>query len=216
MAERNDSDDSFVDAATLIELYFELEDPDERDAVFDKLAAIRVPIVDDFLRAMMEEDEDEYARAAAAAELARRGDQAGLAFLEANLNDPDDFFLFEHAVRTLAQLRGPDSYEAFAAIWRNPERDADERREAMIGMETASPERALPDFAAFIDSLHDVHALPDDQVEAAIMAFLRHSYAEAIPVLEGLRERVRGAQIDEEEREELVGLVQEGVDLLSG
>jgi HEAT repeat protein len=171
--------------------------------------------VHDFLRAVMEEDEDEYVRAAAAGELARRGDVSAAAALASDLEDPEEPFFFEHAVQVLAEIGGAAFYDRLAQIWRDADRDADQRRAAMLGMETADSGKALTDFAAMIGGIDDIAAMPDDQVEVAIATFVRHDYGEAIASLTALRDRIAAAALEAEERRELVGLVQEGIDLLA-
>ena len=47
--------DPETEARELIAVYFELEEPTERDVLFEKLIALDVSAVTDFLRAMMEE-----------------------------------------------------------------------------------------------------------------------------------------------------------------
>lgn len=203
-----------AEAAELIAVYFELEEPVERDALFNRISGNPSPLVTDFLRAMMHEDEDEYVRAAAAAELARRGVAEGFAALEADLEEPEELYFFEHSMQTLSELKGLAFYETAAAIWKNSERDADERREAMIGMETSDPTRALADFQAFIEAT-DIQAMADDQIEVAMLAFVRHGYHQASEALAGLRQRIAAAPLDADERAELEGFVQEGIDLLA-
>src|SRR5687768_7520330 len=60
-------------AAELVEVYFELETPIERDVLFERISQIESPIADEFLLGMMEEDDSEYLRMAAADVLAQRG-----------------------------------------------------------------------------------------------------------------------------------------------
>src|SRR5688500_6101154 len=98
--------DPAEEARELIDVYFELESPSERDALFDRLVALDTPVVTEFLGAMFVSDEDEYVRAAAAAELARRGNAEAIASLEADLADPEEQFFFEHAVQVLSEFRG--------------------------------------------------------------------------------------------------------------
>jgi HEAT repeat protein len=202
------------DAAELIDVYFELEQPAERDALFDRLVQIPSPLVTEFLRTMLGEDEDEYVRAAAAAELARRGVAEGYAALEQDLDDPEEPFFFEHAIRVLSEVRGTGFYETLAAIWRDPQRDGDQRREAMLGMEHLDLERALGDFLQLVEASTDIEAMPDDQLEVAIMAFVRHDFEPALPALVGLSERVAAAALDPSDAAELRAFIQEGIDLL--
>jgi hypothetical protein len=204
-----------AEAATLIDLYFELEDSTERDVLFDQIVALSQPVVTEFLRTMMEHDEDDYVRAAAAAELARRGSPEGLAALEADLAEPEELYFFEHAVQVLSELKGPAFYDTIEALWRDPERDADLRREAMVGMEISDPARAMADFLGLIDSVTDVSHMPDDQIEVAMLAFVRHEHVAALAALQGLRQRIAATEMDADERAELVAFVQEGIDLLA-
>jgi hypothetical protein len=162
----------------------------------------------------MEHDEDDYVRAAAAAELARRGLADGLAALEADLTEPEELYFFEHAVQVLAELKGPTFFDTIQAIWRDLERDADERREAMVGMEVSDPARAMTAFVELVDGTTDESHMPDDQIEVAMLAFVRQEHMAAIPALESLRQRIAATEMDADERAELVAFVQEGIDLL--
>jgi hypothetical protein len=202
------------EAAELIDVYFELESPAERDALFDRLVQIRAETVTQFLLTMLEEDEDEYVRAAAAAELARRGVPSGVAALEHDLEDPEEAFFFENAIQVLSEIRGASFYDTLHAIWRDPERDGDQRREAMLGMEALDLERALRDFVGLVDASVDVESMLDDQIEVAIMAFVRHGFEPALPHLEALRDRVAAAPIDPDDAAELREFIQEGIDLI--
>ena len=203
-----------AEATALINVYFELEEPTERDVLFEKIVAFDIPLVTEFLRTMLEHDEDEYVRAAAAAELSRRGDAKGLAALQADLEEPEEPYFFEHAVQVLAEIKGQAFYDTAARLWRDSERDADERREAMIGMEGADPTRAVADFAQFVANITDIASMPDDQIEVAIMTFVRREHVAAIPALTALRDRIAATLMDPEERAELVAFLQEGIDLL--
>jgi len=118
------------------------------------------------------------------------------------------------ALQTFVELKGPAFYDTAAALWRDAERDPDERREAMLAMEGADPARAMADFTAFISDIRDIGALPDDQIELAMLAFVRHQHVAALPVLAELEKRVAAAPLDPEERDELEAFVREGIDLL--
>ena len=203
-----------AEAASLIDVYFELEEPAERDALFEQLVAIDVDLVTEFLRVMMLEDEDEYVRAAAAAELARRGVAEAIELLTSDLEDPEEPYFFENAVQVLAEVLGAEFYPTLTTLWQDPNRDADQRREAMLGLETIDPERALADFVTFVGGIQEIATMPDDQVEVAMMAFARHGHAAARPALEELRARVLAADIDADEKSELAGFLAEGISLL--
>ncbi|HET6347320.1 MAG TPA: HEAT repeat domain-containing protein [Myxococcota bacterium] len=204
-----------ANATELVELYFQLEEPDERDAVFEQLAALDSPVVTEFFEAMMDRDEDEFMRNAAAVELARRGHGGALAVLEEELRNPTELLFFEQAVQVLVEVRGASMYEPLRALWESPDRDPAERRELMVGMELADPLRAMEDFAGFITRIEDPRNLPDDQLEVAMMAFGRQGYTQVRPALEALKSRILAASFtDPDEQTELAAFVQEGIDLL--
>ena len=206
--------DPEAEARELIDLYFELEEPAERDVVLDRLTAIPAPLVTDFLRTMMDEDEDEFMRAAAACELARRGVAEAMALLEEDLANPDEIFFFTNAIEGLAACRGPAFYDTLRDLWADPTRDSDERREAMKGMEQVDAPRALADFVALVDGQRDFQQFADDQVETAILLFARHQYEPGRQALLALRERLaNAADLAAEDRDELTALVQEGLGL---
>lgn len=216
MADTDETDQTAVDARALIELYFEVEGDDERDVVIDKLTALDHPLVTEFFRAASEEDDDELVRVRALVALTIRGDATASQRLDALIAEPDDLLAFDVALASLARLRGPTFYETLRTIWRDDDRGADEKRSAMVAMEQLDAQRALSDFSSAIASFGDAASLPDDQLEVIILAFVRHEHAGARPELEMLLERLRAssATIDPEERDEMLGMVQEGIDLL--
>ena len=220
IAEKLDDEDSSV-APThatpeeLINRYFEIEEPRQRDRIFAQLMRQRNELVDEFLQAMMANDDDEFMRAAAAAELAKRGDTAAIAFLDGELQNPTDHFFFEQAARALGEVHGPAFYETLRDIWQDPQRDPPERREAMVNMESLAPARALQDFVIFTQSITDIGNLPDDRLEIAMAAFARHTFVAAIGPLTQLHQRILATPFeDAEERDELAAFVAEGIDLL--
>lgn len=204
-------------AQELVDLYFTLEDPVERDVVFDKLAALHgdSPVVAEFFAAMMDHDEDEYLRIAAATELARRGDVEAMARLEDEVQDPTDLTMFAQALAALGELRGQAYYEPAAALWRDAARESGERREAMLLLEALDTPRAIADFMAWLQEVTDVQSLPDDLVEVAMAAFVRQDTQAALPLLQSLRGRILAAAWeDTEERDELAAFIDEGIALL--
>lgn len=207
--------DPAAQASELIDLYFDLEEPLECDVVFERLIALASPIVDDFLLAMVANDEDEFMRFAAAAELCRRGHAEATDYIEAELHQSTDDYFFEQAVRTLTEVRGAAFFPTLMGIWQDPGRDAAARREAMVNLEFCDTPRAMVELVAFVDSLTDPTALPDDQLEIAMAAFTRHGHTVAIGPLTALRQRILEAVFDDPaEQKELAALVQEGIDLL--
>jgi len=205
---------SDTDVTALIETYFELESPVERDALFDRLAAVDNPKVDAFLHAMMTTDEDEYMREAAALELARKGDSAAIAAIMDELDDPDDPQAFAQALDALGQSRGPAFYATLKQIWMDPDRDTDQKRQVMLAMEQLDTARALNDFVQLIEATTEPTAMSDDMIEGAMLAFVRQNHRPALPVLTALRERIAASSLDDEERTELTQFIQEGIDLL--
>ncbi|MEM6731738.1 MAG: HEAT repeat domain-containing protein [Myxococcota bacterium] len=203
-------------AAELIELYFTLDEPLERDACFDEIAALQAPVVTEFLRAMLQGDADEYVRAAAASELARRGDPEGRAAVEADLADPENIDFFTNALQTLADLDGEAFYERLLGMWRDDARDDDLTLEVLSIMEAISPARACRDFAETLSSVDDPEAFRDDQFELMVLTFVRNGYQDAESILLALRQRAAQFSMDEEERSELVAFVDEGIALLRG
>lgn len=214
--EMTDFDPSHLDAEALIELYFELEEEAEREIVLDKLEALDLPMVTEFWRAASHEDDDELVRVRALAVLARRGDTDALDGLRAVIEDPEDPICFEEALHALAAREGAAYFPMLESIWHDDSRSPDERRSAMTVMETVDAQRTLALFDAFIAGLGDAQAFPDDQVEIVLMAYVRLEHVAAVPLLEALLGRLGATSkdMDEEERDELLGMVQEGIDLL--
>lgn len=205
-----------LDAEALIELYFELDQEDEREVVLEKLETIELPMVAEFWRAAAHEDDDELVQVRALAWLAKRGDAEALAALKLTIEDPDDLIVFEEALAAVATVQGEAFFPELEAMWRDDTRDADERRAAMTVMETIDLPKTLGLFDAFIAGLGDASAFPDDQVEVIFLAYLRAEHTAALPVLEAMLTRLEQSSqgMDEDERDELLGMVREGIDLL--
>jgi hypothetical protein len=205
-----------LDAEALIELYFELEDEDEREVVLDKLAAFDLPMVVEFWRAAAHEDDDELVRIRALLVLAKRGDAEALSGLKATIEDPDDIIVFEEALQAVAAIEGSAFFSTVETIWRDDSRDADERRAAMTVMESVDLEKTLQAFDAFVATLGDAASFPDDQIEVVLLAYLRAEHVAAVPLLETMLDRLDASSrgMDDDERDELLGMVREGIDLL--
>ncbi len=205
-----------LDAEALIELYFELEDEDEREVVLDKLEAFDLPMVTEFWRAAAHEDDDELVRVRALAILAKRGDGEALAGLRATIEDPDDIIVFEEALQAVAAIESASFFPTVEAIWRDDSRDADERRAAMTVMEAVAPAETVQAFDAFVQTLGEAATFPDDQIEVVLLAYLRAEHGAAVPLLEAMLERLTATSrdMDEDERDELLGMVREGIELL--
>lgn len=215
-AEDEATSQATIDARALIELYFDLEDDDERDVILDKLTGLDHPLVTEFFEAAADEDDDELVRVRALVALTIRGDAGAIAKLDALIAEPDDLIAFDVALASLARLRGPAFYVTLTSIWQDENRSADERRSAMVAMEHLDAPRALADFLSAIATFGDAAKLPDDQLEVMLLAFVRHEHIAAKEPLKGLlaRLQVSSASMDEDERDEMLGMVQEGIDLL--
>ncbi len=203
------------EAWALAELYFELEVPQERDALVERLASNPSSIATEFFVAMMHEDEEDSMRAIAAAEAGRRGVAEAIGLLEDHLEEPEEHFFFQVSIRALAEIQGQAFYPRLLDLWLDPERDADQRVEAMLGMELLDVERALKDFMTLVQETKSAETMLDDQIEFAMVAFARHQYDAGIPALEDLALVVKSARtIDVDERQELLEFLREGIDLI--
>lgn len=207
---------SDLDAEALIELYFELDDEEQRNVVLEKLEAVDSPMVRDFWRAAAHEDDDELVQVRALAALAKHGDADALNGLMLTIEDPEDLIVFDVALQAVAAIQGPAFFPTLEAIWRDEARDSDERRSAMNVMEAIDVDRTMALFDAFIAGLGDVTTFPDDQVEVVLLAYLRADHTAALPLLEAMLARLAESSkaMDEDERDELLGMVREGIDLL--
>ncbi|MBN1962132.1 MAG: HEAT repeat domain-containing protein [Deltaproteobacteria bacterium] len=209
------TDDPDTLASDLIEVYFQSEEPEERDLIFDRLLTIDSPIVNEFLRAMMLEDEDDFMRSTAAVALAQNGDADAIAKLEEDLVSAEDSVFFANAIDGLSVVKGPEFYDTLKQMWQDPSRDADMQRQAMFGMDKVDSLKALDDFVTFINQIQDLNLLAEDQLEVAIMIFTRHEYKPGLQTLQVLHQRIdKAPELDDYAREGLLELVQEGINLL--
>lgn len=201
------------DASILMDLYFATESPAERDLVFEQLIANPSPVIDTFLQAMLEEDDDDHMRLSAACELAKRGKPEGIQYLEAQLDEPIHLGFFLRAIDVLCTVHGPSFYDRLYAIWQDPTRDHDERRQAMLALEEIDLTRALKDYAEFVthfaDDLQHIH---EDQLQAAALSFAQHDYKDAIPLLQQLKIPIQNnTTLQDEEKLLLISLLDEAI-----
>lgn len=145
-------DDSIetLDVEDLIGLYFAAEAPDERDAVFAEIAARNTAQSRAFFAAVMDNDEDPYCRAMAAAELWAHGDDAAQAYLLHLLRHENDDLLQEQALDGLLQRQPESLYGPLLEMWQDLARPLTSRRLAMLGLERADAEAACGQFCAFV------------------------------------------------------------------
>ena len=166
-------------------LWPELEEPLERDALIDQLAAARWPDDEAFFLAVLAHDQDLAVQHAAALALAQRAHAAGPAWLMAGLQE-DDEGRFNAAAEAIVGLEGEAAYLRLSQVWRDAARDRGIRRQALRQMEAASLPRALADIAAQLD-VATADSMDEAELEAALWAVAHHRYVEARPVLEHLR-----------------------------
>ncbi len=199
----------------LIELYFDLEAPGEKDALFDTLAMHPAQVVTDFFIAMMVEDEDEYLRALAAAEAAKRGNAEALELLHEDLMDAEEIFFFENALKTLCIMFGENFYPTLEEIWTKATIDSDERMHLLLALEGLDSQRTLQMLIESIENTVGADDMADDIIEQAMTMFARHDYAASLEPLRALLKRVAATEdMDAEERQELCDFLEEGIALI--
>ena len=204
------ADDPPPDLEALTEVYFGLEDPEERDAFLELLRPRQGPEIDAFLAAMMQHDEDAPMRLGAAEILARRGNPAAQAYLTAQLQAPSDLLALRQAIEVCVEREQAAAYPTLAAIWEDDRRPWDERQEALHGMEQADPARtltALRDWCAALPARAD---LPEARLEAAMLCFARHGHSAAVAPLRALQQRLRALPA----ATDLVALIDEALALI--
>jgi len=180
--------ESTEDIASLIAIYFELEEPEERDEVFDQISNSDSPLVLDFLENMLNADSDAFLRSAAASRLARRGHPGAVALLGEDLDDPQESFFFAQAAHVLGEIIGPPFFDTLKEIWQDPERDPEYRQEAMLAMESIDAVRACQESVSFLQNIHSLVDFPEEEIEAAVLLFARHQFTDAIAQLRRLNQ----------------------------
>lgn len=203
--------DPLGDAEALIAIYFEMEEPEERDTVFDQLTAHVGPMVDSFFAEMASHDDDAYVRAAATAELFRRGHEQHLPALESDLIDPQELFFFGTALHSLADVRGSELYPDLVQMLADPNRDPEHQQDIMLAMETVAPDQAVRHFAALLSGWQQVEQIDDMFVEHASLAFARQSHAAGHQVLLKVLKVVEQSNLEAIDKEELVELLTEAL-----
>ena len=203
------------DAEALIGIYFDLESPQERDAVFDQLTAHRGDMVDHFFSEMASHDNDPYVRAAASAELYRRGHAEYLAALESDIMDPQALFFFANALHTLAEVKGEDFYPDLVQMLADPNRDPEHQPDIMLAMESVAPEQALRHFAALMSGWTQIDAIDEFFLEHASLAFARESYEPGYQCLQKIQTMIENSHGNADDKEELLELVSEALSITS-
>ena len=200
--------------ANLIEVYFELEEPEERDALFDQITAIDSALTEEFLETMLQEDNDYFVRSAAAAKLAGRGNPEAVALLERDLHDPQELFFFAQASQILGVIIGPSFYKTLEPIWNDEEQSPEIRHEALLGMETANPEATCRLVLDFLNRIESVQDFPEQKIELMTLIFARNNFLEGAEALKRLVLLVQKSNLDFYEKEEHLGLLKEALEVL--
>ena len=174
----------------LIDLYFEAEEPSERDLVFAQLCTHEGPQVDGFLSALLAHDDDVFLRLTAASQLVGRGYAPARQVLLDTLFAAGDDEVFEEAVDALVRACGAEAFDELAPLAADAERDLSERLAAMVGMERADGPRAAAAFLADVAKLPGAEPLDAALLEGMLGCFVREQTAEALPALQALLARL--------------------------
>ncbi len=181
-------------ATDLIEIYFELDEPMERDTLLDQLISIETEEVTSFLEEMAHQDEDPYLRSSAAAELCRRGKLDFESILRADFDDPNEPELFAQAAAALANLHGGTFYDTLKAAWGDAQRDPAQREEALLAMEALDSTRTLTVVDETLSALQTLDGLDDEFLEQAALLFARHDYERATAIFDELGQHARALE----------------------
>ena len=198
-------------ATDLIEIYFELDEPMERDTLLDQLLAIETEEVTRFLEEMAHQDEDPYLRSTAAAELCRRGKLDFEAILRADFDDPNEPELFAQAAAALANLHGSAFYDTLKTAWGDAQRDPAQREEALLAMEALDSPRTLGVVDEALSGLQTLDGLDDEFLEQAALLFARHDYERATAIFEQLGQHA--SALEPAARADLLSLLEEAQSL---
>jgi HEAT repeat protein len=185
----------------LIDLYFACDDADERDIVFERLQDAPPPQTQRFFLAMMQHDEDDFMRAAAANLLHARGEAQALPTLLQLLQDAADPALFDVLLQALLPVAGAALFGVLQAIWQEDGRDASVRRAAMLGMDAVDAAKTADALVQFIDAQQDPKRMPEDQVELAMILLAGEAKPEALAALERLAARIDALPAHDEDAE---------------
>ncbi len=181
-------------ATDLIEIYFELDEPMERDTLLDQLISIETEEVTGFLEEMAHQDEDPYLRSTAAAELCRRGKLDFESILRADFDDPNEPELFAQAAAALANLHGGTFYDTLKTAWADAQRDPAQREEALLAMEALDSTRTLTVVDEALSALQTLDGLDDEFLEQAALLFARHDYERATAIFDELGQHARALE----------------------
>jgi len=199
----------------LTELYFDCEQPDERDVIFEVLAGRTDATSMAFLQAVMGHDDDPFMRAQAAQALMGQGGQEARAHLLQILHEGGDELLFEEAMAALLEVDGPSLFGPLQAIVADEARDLSERRLAMVGMDQADPEASLAECRQLLGQKDVVRQLPLDLLSFAVAAVVRSGKPEDKELLEAaVAQLPLTGWVDADDREAVLEVLAEGQGLM--
>jgi len=201
----------------LTELFFDCEQPDERDAIFEILAGRTDATSRAFLEAVMGHDEDPFMQAQAAHALLAQGMEAARAHLLQILHEGGDELLFEEALVALVQVDGPGLFGVLEAIARDEQRDLSERRLAMVGMDQADAEASLSTCRQLLRAGDALRGLPLDLLSFAVGALVRSGTPEDRQLLDAAVAQLPPAAgwPDPDDREAVLDVLAEGQALMN-
>ena len=207
-----------LEVDSLIELYFQLVDPLEREALLEKIAADDTPVGDAFLQAVMERDADANQRLQATVALAQRGDTEAQARLWQNLDVAVDAYVLHASMMALAEMGGLGLYPQFHAMWHDALRPTTVRRAALMAVEYLDAPATLAHVCDWLDTLVSNDAgldtLADDIVEQALAALCRHNHAAAVPHIEALCQRLAPLAEADDGAYDILGMCRESIALI--
>lgn len=162
-------------SSTLIDLFFDTEDPEERDVLCDALALRADKTALSFFVAMLEQDEDPYLQVAAAAALLPHSayEAAARAHLLGVLAQGADEVLFEEALAALLLTPSAELYDALQALGADEGRDLFERRLARVAMEQLDAARTVQAARALLRDEQAFMREPLDLAALALAALVR-------------------------------------------
>lgn len=211
------ADDLGPDA--LIDLYFDCDDADERDVVFERIASLEQEKTNAFFEAMMQNDEDEYMRVAAAELLAVRGNEVAKQVLYRLLEEQHDTDLFEQVLDALVRIDPEHTKLQCQQIFYNRDCDFVERRIALLVLESFDVQAALICAQKFIADLSQPEPRHGDLLELTIGVLVRTPVPESQALLEACMQRMQehtgiSPDMDQDDQEAWLALLEEGLSML--
>lgn len=180
---------------TLVELFFDCEEPEERDALFDVVAARGDGPSHAFLAAVMAQDDDPYLRVAAARALLVHDVEGAREYLFTQLQRSSDELLFEDALTALLERPGPGLFEMLIPLAADDQRDIAERRLVQVALAQLDESRALKACRALLSSPQEAAKQPLDVLSVKLSLLVRSGTAEDAAIVDAaIEELLRTAE----------------------